>query len=218
MTPEVTTAEHVETATAARTEAPTESDQQPTSGAGDAAGPIAQTDASSNNVGAAKAVEMSVVAVLGLATAGLLFRIAVKIAGAHRRKVIVNRSESHWLNDPNEHEPRHKQPESARQRERLIEELDWMHQGNEHDFRDGEQRSRSVEERITPIDDVEGLVTLTASDDTLRQSLRNGDELLDTIQRRDRAPDVADEIRKREDTLAQLKRDLDRLLQSPKVA
>jgi hypothetical protein len=37
-------------------------------------------------------------------------------------------------------------------------------------------------------------------------------------QRRDREPDVADEIRTREHTLEQLKRDLDRLLRRPKVA
>jgi hypothetical protein len=59
-------------------------------------------------------------------------------------------------------------PESAHQPQRLIEDLDWMHHGNEHDC---EQEARSVEERI--IDDVEGSVTLTASDDTPHPPLRN---------------------------------------------
>jgi hypothetical protein len=171
-------------------------------------------------------VEMSFVAALGLVVAGFLFRIAMKIAGARRRRIIVDRPESLWVDDPNEHELRDEQQyaESVHRREELIDEFidrpesDWMDDRNEHELRDGEQRPELVHQGAKLIDDLQGSVILTASDDTPRRLFPNDDELQETLQRRDREPDVADEISKREDTLEQLKRDLDRLLRSPKVA
>jgi hypothetical protein len=221
--------------TAAPTEAaPTESGQ-PTpliNASADDAEPIAQADASANSAGGAKAsavaepVEMSLVAALGLVIAGFLFRIAMKIAGARRRRIIVDRPESYWVDDPNEHELRDEQQyaESVHQREELIDEFidrpesDWMDDRNEHELRDGEQRSGLVHQGAKLIDELQGSVTLTPDDDTADRLFRNDYELQEKPQRRDREPNIADEIGKREDRLEQLKRDLDRLLRSPKVA
>jgi len=224
----------IATPIAATTEAaPTES-IQPTSDvrSADAAEATAQADASTNSPGAANAsvmsepVEMSLVAALGLVVAGFLFRIAMKIAGARRRRIIVDRPESHWVDDPNEHELRDEQQyvEAANQRQELVDdfidrpESDWMDDRNEHKLRDGEKLSGLVYQGAKLIDDLQGSVLLTASNDTPRRLFRNDYELQENPQRRDREPDVADEISKREDTLEQLKRDLDRLLRSPKVA
>jgi hypothetical protein len=224
--PEATAPDHVETPTAFRTEAPTESSQQPTSGARstDPAAATTQANASTDNPAAANAsvmsepVEMSLVAALGLVVAGFLFRIAMKIAGARRPRIIVGRPESYWMDDPNEYELRDEQQyaESVHQREELIDEFidrpesDWMDDRNEHELRDGEQRSG--------FDDLQGSVILTACNDTPHRLFRSDYELEEKPQRRDREPNVADEIGKCEDRLAQLKRDLDRLLRSPKVA
>jgi hypothetical protein len=233
-TPEATTPDHVETPTAARTEAPTESNQQPTSGAesADPAVVTAQANAATDKPAAANAfvlpepVEMSLVAALGLVVAGFLFRIALKIASARRGRIIIDRRASHWLDDPNEHELRDEQQyaEPVHQREELIDEFiarsesNWMDDRNEYELRDGEQRSELVHERAKLVDELQSSLVTIASDDTPRRLFRNDDELQETLQRTDRDPMVADEIRKREDTLEQLKRDLDRLLRSPKVA
>ena len=62
-----------------------------------------------------------------------------------------------------------------------------------------------VHQRAKLTDDLQHSVLLTASDDTPRHLFRNDDELYESQQRRDREPDVADEIRTREHTLEQLK-------------
>lgn len=159
---------------------------------------------------------MSLVAALALVVAGFLFRIALKIASARRRRIIVDRRASHWLDDPNEHELPDEQQyaQPVHQREELIDEFiarsesNWMDNRNEYELRDGEQRSELVHERAKLVDELQGSLVTVASDDTHRRLFRNDD----------RDPIVADEIRKREDTLEQLKRDLNRLLGSPKVA
>jgi hypothetical protein len=192
----------------------------------------AQANAATDKPAAANAfvlpepVEMSLVAALGLVVAGFLFRIALKIASARRGRIIIDRRASHWLDDPNEHELRDEQQyaEPVHQREELIDEFiarsesNWMDDRNEYELRDGEQRSELVHERAKLVDELQSSLVTIASDDTPRRLFRNDDELQETLQRTDRDPMVADEIRKREDTLEQLKRDLDRLLRSPKVA
>jgi hypothetical protein len=170
-------------------------------------------------------VQISLVAALGLVIAGFLFRIAMKIAGARRRRIIVDRSESHWLDEPNEHELRDEQQhESAYQWEELIDEFvqrpqsDWIKRRNQHELRDDEKPSGFAHPGAPIIDDLGGSVTLTPDDDPADRLFRNDYELQEKPQRRDREPNIADEIGKREDRLEQLKRDLDRLLRSPKVA
>jgi hypothetical protein len=226
----------IPTLVAAPPEAPPTESIQATSDArpADAAAATAHADASTDSPGAlnvsimSEPVEMSLVAALGLVIAGFLFRITMKIAGAHRRRIIVDRSESHWLDDPNGHEPcdERQRAESVHQREELIDEFiaepdtDRMDDRNEHELRDGdgEQRSGLVHQGAKLIDDLQGSVTLTPDDDTADRLFRNDYELQEKPQRRDREPNIADEIGKREDRLEQLKRDLDRLLRSPKVA
>ncbi len=158
-------------------------------------------------------VEMSLVAALGLVIAGFLFRIAMKIASARRRGIIVDRPKSHWLDDPNDNH-RHELIDEFMERP----ESNCMDDRNEHELHDGEQRPEFVHERAKLVDDVQDSLATITSDDIPRRLFRNDDELQETVQRTDRDPIVADEIRKREDALEQLKRDLDRLLQSPKVA
>jgi hypothetical protein len=171
-------------------------------------------------------VEMIVVGALGLIVAGFLFRIAMKIAGARRRRIIVDPFELHWLEDLNEHELRdeHQCAQSVRQREELIDEVidqpesDWMDDRNEHELGDDKQPSELVHKRAKLVDELQASVATIASDDKPRRLFRTDDELQATLQRTGRDPIVADEIRKREDMLEQLKRELDRLLRSPKVA
>jgi hypothetical protein len=224
----------IATPVAAPTQAPPTESIQPTSDArsADATEVTAHADASTNSPGAvnvsvmSEPVEMSLVAALGLVVAGFLFRIAMKIAGSRRRRIIVDRPESHSVDDPNEHELHDEQQyaESIHQREELIDEFidrpesDWMDDRNERELRDGEHRSGLVHQGAKLIDDLQGSVILTASDDTPQRLFHNDYELQKKPQRRDREPNVADEIGKREDMLEQLKRDLDRLLRTPKVA
>jgi hypothetical protein len=226
----------IPTPVAAPPEAPPTESIQATSDArpADAAAATAHADASTDSPGAlnvsimSEPVEMSLVAALGLVIAGFLFRIAMKIAGARRRRIIVDRSESDWLDDPNGHElcDERQHAESVHQWEELIDEFiaqpdaGRMDDRNEHELRDGdgEQRSGLVRQGAKLIDDLQGSVTLTPDDDTADRLFRNDYELQEKPQRRDREPSIADKIGKREDRLEQLKRDLDRLLRSPKVA
>jgi hypothetical protein len=169
-------------------------------------------------------VEMSLVAALALVVAGFLFRVAMKIAGARRRRINIAQPESHWVDEPNEHELRDKQQhaELVHQRPDLIDEFidrpESADDPNEHGLRDGEQRSGLGDQGAKLLDDLQGTVIRIANDDIPRRLFHNDDELQENPQHRDRAPDVADEISRREDTLEQLKRHLDRLLRSPKVA
>jgi hypothetical protein len=247
---------------------PTESIQATSDArAADAAAATAHGDASTDSLGAlnlsimSEPVEMPLVAALGLVIAGFLFRIAMKIAGAHRRRIIVDRSESHWLDDPNGHEScdERQHAESVHPREELIDEFidrpesDWIKRRNQHELRDKQQYAPSVQQReelidefadrpasdlmddrnehelrdgesglvhqrAKLIDDLQRSVTLTPDDDTADRLFRNDYELQEKPQRRDREPNIADQIGKREDRLEQLKRDLDRLLRTPKVA
>ncbi len=222
----------IPTPVAAPPEAPPTESIQATSDArpADAAAVTAHADASTDSPGAlnvsilSEPVEMSLVAALGLVIAGFLFRIAMKIAGARRRRILVDRSESHWLDDPVEHELRDEQQhDSAPQWEELIDEFiqrpesDWIKRRNQHELREDEKPSGFAHPGAPIIDDLQGSVTLTPDDDTADRLFRNDYELQEKPQRRDREPNIADEIGKREDRLEQLKRDLDRLLRSPKV-
>ena len=95
---------------------------------------------------------MFLVAALGLIVAGFLFRIAMKITGARRRRIIIDPFELHWLEDLNEHELRDEQQHAklVHQREELIDEFidrpesDWMDDRNEHELGDDKQPSGLV--------------------------------------------------------------------------
>jgi hypothetical protein len=179
---------------AAPTEAASTESGQPApviNASADGAEPIAQADASANSAGGAKAsavaepVEMSLVAALALMVAGFLFRVAM----ARRRRIIIDQSESHWMDDRNEHESRDRQQRSGS-----------VHQWNE--------LSNDLQRPLMP----------TAGDYRPRYTLRKDYESQENPLCKDRNTNVTDEISKREDMFEQLRRDLDRLLRSPKVA
>lgn len=170
----------------------------------------AQAGVSTNSASRAKAsvvsdpVEMFLVAALGLVVAGFLFRIAMT---ARRRRIFIVRPDSHWLDYRNEHELRDEQQHAGpvHQREELIDdyidrpEPRCMDDRNEHKLRDRHQPSGSVWHGP-------------------RRPFRNDYKSQEDPQRRDRDSDVVNEISEPEDMLEQLRRDLDRLLRSPKVA
>jgi hypothetical protein len=126
---------------------------------------------------------------------------------ARRRRIFIVRPESHWLDYRNEHELRDEQQHAGpvHQREELIDdyidrpEPRCMDDRNGHKLRDRQQPSGSVWHRP-------------------RRPFRNDYESQEDPQRKDRDSDVVNEISEPEDMLGQLRRDLDRLLRSPKVA
>jgi hypothetical protein len=233
-TPAMATAQDpIATPIAAPTEAtPTGSVQSPSDAkaSADDAQDTAQAGAPSNSAGGAKAsvvsepVEMSLVAALGLVVAGFLFRIAMT---ARRRRIFIVRPESHWLDYRNEHELRDEQQhaEPVHQREELIDdyidrpEPRCMDDRNEHKLRDRQKPSGSVWQwNKKPIHDLQRSLIPAPSDYRPRRPFRNDYESQEDPQRRDRDSDVVNEISKPEDMLEQLRRDLDQLLRSPKVA
>jgi hypothetical protein len=219
----------IATSTAAPTEAASTESVRPTSNArafADDAEDTAQADASTNSTGGTKAsavsesVEMSLVAALGLVVAGFLFRIAMT---ARRRRIFIDRPESHWMDYRNEHELRDEQQRagSVHQREELIDDFidrpepHWMDDRNEHKLHDRQESVRQWSKK--PIHDLRRSVIPTASDYGPRSPFQNHYESQEDPQRKDRISDVANEISKPEDTLEQLRWDLDRLLRSPNV-
>jgi C4-dicarboxylate-specific signal transduction histidine kinase len=194
LTPMTTAQDPVANPTAAPTEAaPTESVQSASivKESADDAEYIAQAGAFSST-GEMKAsavsepVKMSLVAALGLMVAGFLFRVAL----ARRRRIIIDQSELHWMDDRNEHELSDRQQRSGS-----------VHQLNE--------RSHDLQRPLMP----------TAGDYRPRRPLQKDHESQENPQRKGRDSDVeVAEISRRDDMFEQLRRDLDRLLQSPKVA
>lgn len=186
----------------------------------------ARANETSNGLSEAKAsvvsepVKISLVAALGLVVAGFLFRIAMT---ARRRRIFIDRPEPHGLDSWNEHELRDEQQHAkpVYQEEDPIDrpEPRRMNDRDERELRDRQQPSGSAWQwNNGSIHGLQGSVTAAASDHGPRRPLRNGYESQGNPQRRGRDSEVANEIRKREDMLEQLQRDLDRMLQSPKVA
>lgn len=133
--------------------------------------------------------EMFPILALGLVVAGLLFRIVIKIAATRsRRRIIVDRPEFDRIDERLEHDFRHDQPS-----------------GSDHEWDE-------------LIDDLPRRLIPAVTDYSSRRPFRAGGEWPDDARRKARASNATDEIGKREDMLEQLRRDLDRLLRSPKVA
>ena len=125
------------------------------------------------------------VAALGLMVAGFLFRVAM----ARRPRIIIDRSELHWMDGRNERE-----------------------------LRDRRQRYGSVHQWNELSHDLHGPLIPTTRDYICPRTLRKDYESWKNPQRRNGNSDVTDESSKRDDMFEQLRRDLDRLLQSPKMA
>jgi hypothetical protein len=193
-------------------------------GAADDARHNAQDSASTNSAGGAKAsvvIEMSLVAALGLTLAGFMFRIAMT---ARRRRIIIDRPASHWMSDRIDHELREQRSGSAHQRDDLSDyfvdrpESDRVDRRNQREFRHHQQHSGSVHQWDKFRDDLQPSLIPAASDYRPHRPCRNDYESQENPQRSDRDAHFADPVSKREDMLEQLRRDLDRLLRSPKVA
>ncbi len=92
---------------------------------------------------------------------------------------------------------------------------DWADDRNDYELRDRQQQSGSAHQGDKLTDDLQRPVEPASAD--YEPPLRK-DGSREKPQPRDREPDVAHEISKREETLEQLKRELDRLWRSPKVA
>ena len=216
--PIATVQDPIATPTAAPTEAAGTESVQPARGVRASthdAEDIAQASAPTASAAEARAsvvsepVEMTLVAVLGLMVAGFLSRVAIV---ARRRRIIVDRAESHWMDNRNEHElrDRQKRSESAYQWNKLIDdfvvqpESDWQDDQSEYEL---QKRSGSTSQWDEFTNDLHRSLIPTKSYGSREKPQRN-----------DRDSAVADEIGKREHMLEQLRRDLDRLLRSPKVA
>jgi hypothetical protein len=168
-------------------------------------------------------VEMSLFAAFGLVVAGFLFRIAMT---ARRRRIFIVRPESDWLDYRNEHELRDEQQPAGpvHQRKEFINvfidrpEPGCMDDRNEHKLRDRQQPSGQSGNGRSPSRTYRDSLIPAASDYSPHRPFQNDYGSQQNPQRRDCDPDVADEISKPEDMFEQLRRDLDRLLRSPKVA
>jgi hypothetical protein len=96
-------------------------------------------------------------------------------------------------------------------------EPDWNDDRHRHVGRNDQERYASAGEADELLDDLQR--SLLASDHRPRpSSLQVDDELSNYGHGEDGSSQVSDEIREREEVLERLRRDLDRLLQSPKVA
>ncbi len=183
-------------------------------------------------------VEMFLVIALGLAATGLLYRVLMKIVAVRGPKIVVERPESKWINDRNQHESRgdkwqHRR--SINERDELIDDLHPSRRDNRqqrespdelHELidrlhrsrRDGPQQPRSPDERDELIDDLHRPLMQGASDDSARRLFQADGEWPNSARRTGGSFRIADEASEHEDRLEQLKRDLDRLLQSSKGA
>jgi hypothetical protein len=141
---------------------------------------------------------MLLIVALGLGVAGLLHRVVTAIA--RRRQIISDHPESNWIGDENPHHWHDDQ-----QRHRSV-------------TRDDEQQHRSIDERDPCIGDLHRSPAAGANDCNARPLHPANDESSNNARRTGGASHITDEVSEREERLAQLKRDLDWLLQLPKRA
>jgi hypothetical protein len=133
-------------------------------------------------------IELLPIFALGLVVAGFLSRAVMKIATARRRRIIIDRAESYWIDDRQQHG----WGDKLRQHHGAIAE-----QG---EFLDGLDRS----------------LISSASDYRAHRPFQTDDRSENAVGQ-GRAFAAHDENGERGDKLQQLRQDLDRLLRSPKV-
>jgi hypothetical protein len=98
-------------------------------------------------------------------------------------------------------------------------EPDWNDDRHRHVGRNDQERHASAGEADELLDDLQRSLLAAASDHRPRPSSPQvDDELSNNGHGEDGSSQASDEIREREEVLERLRRDLDRLLQSPKVA
>ena len=134
------------------------------------------------------------------------------------RWIDVDPRESEWLDE----RPEHRWSDDQQQHESVSvdpHEPDWIDDRHQHEGRNDEQQHGSVREADELLDDFQSSLIVAASDHRLRSSsLQADDEWSNNGRGKDGASQTSDEIREREEVLERLRRDLDRLLRSPKVA
>jgi hypothetical protein len=188
-------------------------------------------------------IAMFAIAALGLVVAGLLLRIVMKISSGHHQR--LDRRRFDWIENRYQGESGGNrfvhQPDGLSdylQRSAMLTSLDSGDSSSGHARRDnvfdgdassgatdriGTRRHRRINIDPRQSDWVGKLVDDLQSSLGLPSDYRSGPPLQDDSwpddkRRNDGAYQSTDEIREREEALKQLKRDLDRLLSSPKVA
>jgi Spy/CpxP family protein refolding chaperone len=93
-----------------------------------------------------------------------------------------------------------------------------MDDRHQYERRNDQQQHGSVSETDELLDDLQSSLMAAASDYRPRPPVEAADEWSNSGRGRDGTSQISDETREREETLERLRQDLDRLLQSPKVA
>jgi hypothetical protein len=189
-------------------------------------------------------IAMFAVAALGLVVAGLLLRIVMNISSGYHQRIDrrgFDWTENRYQDESGENRFVH-HPDGLSdylQRSAIWTSLDSGHSPSGHTRRDnvlGEDAASDATDKIGVhrhrrinidpresdwvgklVDNLESALVLP-SDYRSGPLLQDDDSWPDDKRRNDGAPQSSDEIREREEALKQLKQDLDRLLQSPKVA
>ena len=135
------------------------------------------------------------------------FHITDKISMRKHRRIDVYPGQS----ESNDAQPQH---ESVS----IDPEPDSIDDRHQDQARNDQLQHGSVSQPDELIHDLQSSLTAAASDYRPRPALDAADESSDSGRGKDSASQISDEIREREEVLERLRRDLDRLLQSPKVA
>jgi len=180
-------------------------------------------------------VQMFLIVAAGLGVASLLYRVVT--AAARRRQNSIDHLEADGIGDQNA------QYRSVDERDQFVDDLHCSTIASAANDRDDQQQYRSVddqdqfieglhsspisgvkdrdnphkdrsfEDRDQFIDDLHRSLISGANDYNARRPHPPDDEWPNWVRRASGASQITDDVSKREDTLAQLRRDLDRLLQ-----
>ena len=139
-----------------------------------------------------------------------------KISMRERRRIDVDHRESEWSDD----RPPHRWSDDQQHGSESIDtpEPNWIDDRHQHERRNDQQQHISVSEADELLHDLQSSLIAAASDYRPRPALDAADEPSNSGRGKDGTSQISDETKKREDVLERLRRDLDRLLQSPKVA
>ena len=184
-------------------------------------------------------VQMFLIVAAGLGVASLLYRVVT--AATRRRQNSIDHLEADGIGDQNARDNQQQyrsvderdqfvddlhsstiaaandrddqqQHRSVDDRDQLIEDLHRSQISGAND-RDDPQHHRSVDDRNPFIDDLHRSLISGANDYDARRPHPTDDDWPNNRRRAGGACHITDDVSKREDTLAQLRRDLDRLLQ-----
>jgi hypothetical protein len=135
--------------------------------------------------------------------------ITDKISMRERRRIDVDPRESEWSVDQQQRESGSIDPS----------EPDWIDNRRQHEGRNDQQQHGSAGEADELLNDLQSSLLAAASEYRPRPSaLQADDRWSDDGHGKDGPSQTSDEVGEHEEALERLRRDLDRLLQSPKVA